>query len=120
MRHYLTDPATGRRIYAPSPEDDYTPVCPACGNVEVEVEGFICTACLELKAEKEAETVPYNPIAAAMQLDPRVARIIQGAGIPPASDPVPVVSPRGGDFSEARAALRRAVATLERITKETK
>ena len=66
MRHYLTDPKTGRKVYAASPEDEVVPLCAAgCGNVVTE-EGAQCLACVLMEAERaedEQMDAPGEPWA---------------------------------------------------------
>jgi hypothetical protein len=58
MRHHYTDPDTGRKVYAPGPEDEQVPWCPYCGNVRVEADDETCPACLDLQREKAADQAP--------------------------------------------------------------
>ena len=92
VRHYLTDPETGRKLYAPGPEDDSGPaLCDfGCGE---EVPGGVetCAPCLARQAEKEADAVTTPPVydlaAITSKLDPRVARILSaGSIVEPATD----------------------------------
>jgi hypothetical protein len=55
MRHYLTDPVTGRKIYAPTPEDHHTPICGFCGDNAVESEDDTCEECVEAQREDHHE-----------------------------------------------------------------
>lgn len=69
MRHHLTDPTTGRKLYAASPEDSTTPLCGFCGDVEVSDEGETCAACLSQQEEKAAENNDPEGFYADAQVD---------------------------------------------------
>jgi hypothetical protein len=87
LRHYYTDPDTGRKVYAPGPEDEQVPWCPYCGNVRVEADDETCPACLDLQREKAADRID----SPAPGIGPEATGSGGGGG-----EPSPVVAPGSG------------------------